>query len=115
MEFGVMALPTGALGAGSEPLALGWVNKRAPAMTTTAATMATIVYSMSGLPDPPEPRVPARFRARFASRLRRRCGRAERRVVGGWALPAVERSPGALDVIAFSLVCLWLVGENSVE
>jgi hypothetical protein len=59
--------------------------------------------------DPPdEPRVPARARFLLASREAMRCCLAERRLVGGTALPEDGRPLGRLDVIAISLVW-WCV------
>src|ERR1700690_4125397 len=100
-EVGVMKLPTGALGLPSAVVAAFWlVRISAPATTTTAMTTAMTVYSISEPVPPPEPRVLARARDRFASRLARRCCRAERRLVGGTLLPEEWRPLGRLEVIA---------------
>jgi hypothetical protein len=64
------------------------VSKNAPPMTTAPITTAMAVQTMS-VPNPvPEDQdVPARASARLASRLARRCCRAERRLVGGALFP----------------------------
>jgi hypothetical protein len=64
-----------------------------------------MLHIMSGLkPLPLDPRVPARDRARFASRFARRCCLAERRLVGGTLPPEDERPLGRFDVIVMALV-----------
>ena len=58
------------------------VSRYAPPMTTAPITTAMAVQTMSvPNPLPEDPDVPARARARLASRLARRCCRAERRLV----------------------------------
>src|SRR5450759_2219792 len=93
----------GTIGA-PEVLVLDCDTRKRPPTTTTATTTATTLHRSSELiPPPPDPRVLARVMALFASRLARRCWRAERRLVGGALLPEEGRPAGRLDVMPSSL------------
>src|SRR5664279_3792940 len=92
---------------------------RAP-RTTSATTTKTPLQSMSEpRAGPLEPCVLARVRERLASRLARRCCRADRRLVGG-AVFLAGRPAGRLDVIPNSLcgtdqLSEWLVDCDLVR
>src|ERR1035437_4145909 len=86
-----------------EVLLLDCDTSKRPPTTTTATTTATTLHRSSELiPPPSDPRVLARVIALFASRLARRCWRAERRLVGGALFPEEGRPAGRLDVIPSS-------------